>query len=203
MRNSQEMYKSILSYIEDFLKRQTFVKKGDTFYHFSSDNWGLINIQKEQLSQSREIRFTINLGICSNSIRAFFDNNINIKPKIEECHWRQRIGILLYNKDHWWFINDNSRIDQIVSEVKSALNEYAIPEIKQYISDESLEKYWLSGKALGITDFDRYIYLTILMKYKKRDNLKEVIDLFIKFSRGRGTENSARIHVQELGFKYE
>jgi hypothetical protein len=204
IENSQILYTSLISRISDILETYSYIKKGETFYYYDSNNWGLVNFQKEKSISSTGLSFTINLGICSNSLRVFFGRDTNKKPKIEECHWRKRIGLLLKNKkDYWWIIKNDSSIESIIKEIKTVLVEQALTEIKKYISDEDLEKYWLSGVASGITEFERYMYLTILMKNNNRDDLGKVINDFIKFSKGKSFEYSSKIHLAELGFKYE
>jgi uncharacterized protein DUF4304 len=70
-----EEYKVLLVDISEALKGIGFEMKGDTFCIYNSNNWGLINFQKSKSSCNDIVSFTINIGICSNSLRRTVDHS--------------------------------------------------------------------------------------------------------------------------------
>jgi hypothetical protein len=196
----EEKYKLLLNSAGESLKKKGFVKKGSTFYLAAENNWGLVNFQKSKESKSDRIVFTINIGVLSSLLRLTLRNiEISSKPIIDDCHWKKRIGFLMSKKqDHWWVIDEATSIDDLISEVINLLDNFAIPAIENHISDNMLESQWLIGNAEGITELQRYIYLTTLLKLNNKPNLPQVIEDLKKFSRGKAYEYSAKEHIKEL-----
>lgn len=194
------MYKLLVDSIGDSLKAQGFEKRGDTFYFFRNNNWGLITFQKSRKSISDSIVFTINIGVSSTSLRKYLDQkSISDKPKIEECHWRLRIGSLMpQKKDYWWKIDTSTSFDTFKVEITDTINNYGINYLRTHISDEMLMMEWLKGISEGITEFERYIFLTTLLKLNKNDMLDLVIDEFKAYAIKRGDENSVNEHIRVL-----
>jgi hypothetical protein len=190
----------LLNSAGESLKKKGFVKKGSTFYLAAENNWGLVNFQKSKESKSDRIVFTINIGVLSSLLRLTLRNiEISSKPIIDDCHWKKRIGFLMSKKqDHWWVIDEATSIDDLISEVINLLDNFAIPAIENHISDNMLESQWLIGNAEGITELQRYIYLTTLLKLNNKPNLPQVIEDLKKFSRGKAYEYSAKEHIKEL-----
>lgn len=191
-------YKDLLKAVEIFLKQEGLTKKGNTYYLAKDGNLGVINFQK---SRDRGVdKFTINLGVYSHRISGALSDGITGKPDIEDCHWRRRAGFLLPQKqDHWWIVDEGISIDGLVEEIITVLKEKLLLEVKKYMSDESLKNSWMKGDLEGITDLERFVFLTTLLKLDKDERLKNVVDDFVSLSKGRSMEVSVREHVKELG----
>ncbi len=172
-----DKYKQLLTDVEVLLKKQNFTKKGDSFYILKDNNWGLINFQKSRDNLVDSLKFTINIGISSTTLRTFFEENMNVKPSIIDCNWQKRVGFLLpINKDIWWEINNDTDLIKLHNEINSIILELVIPYISDKISDLNLEKNWQNGISEGLTDYQRCRNLLILMKCNKRNNLDTVIE---------------------------
>lgn len=155
----------INNYFKPFFKNLEFNYKGNTFILYNNEILKLLHFQKSYKSSVNEIIFTINIGIASFILFKFFSYNI-VKPKIEDCHWRQRLGFFLPKKnDLWWKINGETNIILIFDELKNYFENYVNPEIKKYSNNIALRDLWLSGKSPGLTDFQRLMNLLILIKY--------------------------------------
>src|SRR4051812_28773507 len=100
-------YKKLLSEIGTVLSAYGFTKKGDTFFSAKNENWALIDFQKSRSSSPDKIVFTITIGICSVALRRFANEDLSVNPKIEDCHWKKRIGMLLPINNDFWFQIDN------------------------------------------------------------------------------------------------
>jgi hypothetical protein len=197
-----EEYKKMLKEIEKKLKLYGFSRKGESFYCTINNNTGVINFQKSR-DTSDIVKFTINLGICSNAIKLLLEPDSNNSTTISECHWKERIGMLLPNKvDFWWelYPHDFFKINSMIEEV---LIKKAIPKIEELIKDESLEEYWLNGNYGGLTELERFINLTTLLKLHNRKNLHDVIEQMKQFSSGKSSMISVRVHLKQLGLPME
>lgn len=196
---SMDKYKALLKNINDDIKKEGFKLNGTTFYIIKNDNYGIINFQKSRSSNSKSNIFTINLGVSLFSLRFFFDEDFKKHPSIEDCHWKKRIGFLMTeNKDHWWEINDNVLIEDMYLEITEIIKRIAIPEVLEHINSEKLENEWLKGIGSGLSDFQRFAYLTALLKINGRKDINEVIGDFEAFSRGKSFEYSAKEHIKRL-----
>ena len=165
-------------------------------------NWGLINFQKSRNSSSVEIHFTINIGVCSYELRRLVGIgvvDIKSKPGVDECQWKQRIGFLMPNKDdYWWQISLDTAVEGMAKEIQNVLNVLAIPKIMSHISDDDLISEWMAGRSEGITEFQRYVYLSTLLKLNNRPELSKVIEEMKTYSKGKPIENSMNVHLKDL-----
>lgn len=193
-------YKDLLKAVEIFLKQEGLTKKGDTYYLAQDGNLGLINFQRSRDIIKGGTKFTINLGVFSSRLSEALPYSVKGKPAIEDCHWRERAGFLLpQKKDHWWIVLEGQSIENLATEMIAALKGVLLPELKKCISDESLKNKWMDGVSGGITEFQRFVFLTTLLKLDKDERLKNVVDDFVSLSKGRSMEASVREHVEELG----
>lgn len=194
-----EKYKILIGKVAESLKTKGWSKKGNAFYLLTTNNWLIIDFQKSRDSSANEITFTINLGVSSTELRKFDEKDISQKPSVWEAHWRKRIGFLLpVNDDYWWPLNENVDLEKLASEIIAALDKFAIPELHNRSSDTQLEQLWLTGASDGLTELQRLIYLSTLLKRYNRDNLNPIIEELTKFAKGRPYESTAREHINEL-----
>lgn len=197
-----DKYKILISEVNQAIKPLGFKKNGNTFFYNQDNNIGLINFQKSRSSSSDNILFTISVGVYSNSLHVFDSPCIGSKPIIDDCHWWQRIGFLLPEKnDHWWQIDAATSLPDLINEIKDVLNSLAIPEIKKHISDESLQDYWMQGISSGLTDQQMYLYLIAFLKAKNSDVLQVKIDELIALSRGRSFQQNVVESLNKLGIE--
>ena len=175
----QDAFNYLLKAIQALLKKHGFTRKANNFYIKLSGNWGLINFQKSDSCTQDRVKFTINLGICSQNVLAFIDPvHVSRKPTITACHWDTRIGFLLEEKnDKWWIITNETPIEPMIAEISDCLIEKAMLAIFQNITDEQLKKSWLLGKGWGKAITSQLIYLSSLLKQRGE---KAELELVIK-----------------------
>lgn len=195
-----ENYNQLISAIGSVLKSERFIKKGNSFYLSESGNNGIINFQKSRDSTKKEVIFTINVGVQSTTLsKVLKKNRHNDFPDMEDCHWKRRIGFLLPQKqDYWWRVTDDTNIEELIREISRVIKEVAIVYIKTNISDESLKLLWLDGRAMGITELQRYGYLTTLLKIYQDERLTAIIEEFISYAKGKSFEVTANEHIRNL-----
>ena len=183
------------------LKEHGFSKKGPTFYLWCKDNWGLINFQKSSSSTNESITFTVNLGVASSRLLKFFSSVKETgKPSIWDCHWRERLGILLpEHNDKWWVLYRETDLESLHNLLSRNLRELVIPEIARYIGDEQLRDLWLEGKSPGLTNVQRLLYLSVLLKaLGPLDYLGPVLEELQRISIGTPAYSMVEVYLQKL-----
>lgn len=196
-----DKYAEIVKGIAVVIKSYGFVRKGNTFYLSRSGNWAILNFQKSKTQTHGQISFTINIGILSSKVREFLANDTTPFPRLDldDCHWKKRIGHMLPQKqDYWWNIGPDTSLEKVREEIVNIINTIVLPEINDNISDEALERNWLSGNSEGLTDMEYFIFMSALLKMYNRDSLSNVIDRFKTFSRGKPYEEVANEHIDKI-----
>lgn len=199
--NAASLYKALISRVAQTLRGRGFSKKGNCFFREAEGNWGLIGFQKSRKSSADEVVFTLNIGTCSGRLlRFFFQDWLDQKPSIEICHWRERIGFLLPDRqDKWWTIKSSDSIDFLVAELNCHMVDVVFPSINQNLSDGQLCEEWLSGRSPGLTDIQRLMNLSVLLKTAKADDyLHEVLHEMARISEGKPTSSMVKRHFQNL-----
>lgn len=198
---ASELYKELIKEISSLLKEKGFSRKGNCFYLQQGNNWGLLDFQKSRKSTADEVSFTINLGVCSGRLLEFFSpDSLEQKPSIEACQWRERVGFLLPERqDKWWLVRDIEPLASLVDELKGCLVRVAIPAIEQHLSDELLCGEWSSGKSPGLTDIQRLMNLSVLLKVSGADSaLRDVMKELEVKSAGKPTASMVKQHLRNL-----
>lgn len=196
-----DIFRDVLKGVAIVLKEHGYSRKGNTFYIRKEGNWGLVNLQKSRKSSAPNEIFTINLGVCLQILVDFFaPEKIDEKPQIEDCHWRQRIGFLLPgHNDKWWSVTNETSIEQLVPEIQDCLLNSGVPEIDKLIGNEGLQSLWLSGQSPGLTDVQRLMNLSVLLKTSGASSqLETVLHQLEKVSETKPTALMVRQHVHSL-----
>ena len=84
--------------------------------------------------------------------------------KIENCQWTQRLGPLLNSGDKWWEINKETSIDNLSQEFITYIQTIIFPEIQRNVEDRNLRDLWLNRNSPGLTNIQRLINLSILLR---------------------------------------
>src|SRR5262245_58044507 len=114
----QEAFTMLLKRLTPTLRQHGFARRRQTFFRHEHGNWGIVNFQKSMYSTGHEVRFTINLGIFSQRIGSPFRAPGGGVPSISICHWSQRIGRLLPDRqDHWWTISGATSLNSLAEEI--------------------------------------------------------------------------------------
>lgn len=191
MKNIMEISQQFAELVESLratLKSYGYKRQGNYFYKQDNENVCVIQLQKSMSSSANEIKFTVNLGVCSQAIRQFGSvTPPKNKPIIDDCHWNRRLGELLPIKyDKWWYINENTHINELKQELQSHIVSLVIPEIEAYSQDEQLLALWMTGQCPGITDIKRLINVCILLKkFARQDELAKTLLYLDKVSEGK------------------
>jgi len=186
--------------ISPFLKAHGYKKKAALYYSTNSEgNVLVIDFQKSRKSEKDRIEFTINVAVSSNRIATFCGTQA-VPPCLDDCHWKTRIGHLLPEKqDKWWTIEPSTPLNELCSTMKCLLEQYAFKAIAENSSDQNLRDLWLSGNSPGLTNIQRLIYLSVLLKQiGSQEKLSAIIEEMKTISRGKATEFTVDDHLLKL-----
>lgn len=194
-------FKNLLTRVGALLKENSFRRTGNAFYCLRQGNWAVINFQRSTKSSAQSIIFTLNLGVASGSLLKFFGQPKDRAPKIDQCHWRQRIGFTMPQaSDRWWHLDAHKNPESVVGELSDAIINFALPAIEEHLPDAVLRAVWESGTAPGITETDRLRYLSALLKIQGLEiESKEAAAILRTSAQGRPTADLAGIHLARLG----
>lgn len=181
-----------------------FSAAGDIFSRNLSDTLVVLEIQKDRHSTKDEIRFTVNVGISVNALRAIAAAAVGASsadvPSPSKCHWRERLGLLMpVRRDLWWSVRDEETAQAVCDEVTSGVVEDALPQIEDVASTEVLIAQWQSGRGYGLTEYERRSNLArLLCALGRIEETQEAIQALEDASIGKSWEVSARYDVKEL-----
>lgn len=107
--------------------------------------------------------------------------------------------LLPQKQDYWWQINDSTFLPDLVNEIVDVLNTVAIPEMKKWISDQSLEDFWMNGISSGLTEQQMYLYLVSLLKAKGSSSLSEKAEELKELAKGKPFQRNVNENLIKLG----
>jgi len=123
-----------------------------------------------------------------------------LKPSIGACQWRERVGFLLpQRQDKWWIVRDIEPTGSLMDELKGCLVGVAIPAIEQHLSDEQLCDEWSSGRSPGLTDLQRLVNLSVLLKVSGAGSaLRDVLNELEVKAAGKPMASMVKQHLRNL-----
>jgi hypothetical protein len=137
---------------QPFLKSCAFRKIGLHFFHSSTDATCHISFQSSQWNSADQTRFTVNLWTYLPAIAiARGDIVIEDPAKRRFGHCGIRLGYLMPGPaDRWWEISSPADVPKTAEEVRSAIEQYAIPFLHRAATLEGVAE--LSGHFPGKID---------------------------------------------------
>ena len=128
MASAQEKFKSLLAeHIAPWLKHRGFSRRDATFRRERDGAWQIVNLQRSRYSDSRDVPFTVNLGVA---LALLHDQPAWPKrgwPLENECDFRERLGHLHKGTDHWWRVRPLVPLGPTSKDVLSALDRHGLP----------------------------------------------------------------------------
>jgi hypothetical protein len=199
MSSAETLFQRLLKDLRPALAPSGFRRRSQNYICESPECWAVINFQKSQWSTVNEKRFTINLAIAAKRILAYQDLSTDAPPRSFACHWETRIGSLLPdNRDKWWTLSDESSYGAVESEVQNTLSEYAVPILKEHLSERGLLDLW-SSKTPGNFELPSLKYKSILLSEQKQfDRLPEIFQRMRDISRGNLAAPGVEDHIAQL-----
>jgi hypothetical protein len=170
-----------------------FRKTNHVYVRREASNFLVIEPQTSVKSAATQILFTFNLKVISAKLASAVDG---CDPPSATCpfpHWRQRLGGLLPQPgDRWW-----SFTGEMPHDVMTALTSFGLPAISVTATDDQLRDLWLTGRAPGLSELQRRIYLsTLLAMIGPKSKLPEYIALLDAVESSDPTRSRVDRHLQ-------
>lgn len=127
--------------IAPLMREHGFRKQRNTFWIRGDGTWGVINFQKSQWNTSDRMKFTINVGVEADVLRRM-DVRQDQPPHFTECSIYYRIGVLVGHGDEWWELRGGDDLSPVADQVQEVLTSHAIPFVKQFPNQHSLQLHW-------------------------------------------------------------
>lgn len=134
----------IFDKIADFLKENDFKKRGNHFFKRNGAIGCCLNIQNDKWNNREIIKFTLNIGIFTDSFWLEYENSkhtgtVPSFPKEYECAIRERIGKLLpVKEDKWYSITSGTDVVKRWGEIEHDLTEYILTFFARYNTESDV-----------------------------------------------------------------
>lgn len=167
--SAQQAFSGLLEdWIGPALRARAFQCQKNRFYRDSGDCIQLVDFQRSRTNTQDSVRFTVNIGVQSKRLAAFFEpptpRSKKLLPSVDDCHWSLRLDWLVPGPiDEWFVIDGRSKVEQLGQRLLTYLKGYVLPSLDAHATDGALAKLWLTGQSPGLTDFNRLLYLALLL----------------------------------------
>jgi hypothetical protein len=162
MAKARDMIHNSLSRNKPYMREQGYSAKGNVFHRTTADgNSCLIQVQTSVKSLPSLALFTINYGAYSSRIGRFFGDDESAARDVTRAHWRTRIRD--GRRDTWIQVASDAALDAIADELLARLKSIQV-DLEKHCSDDVLRDEWMSGRSPGLTDLERLLYLSVLLK---------------------------------------
>jgi Domain of unknown function (DUF4304) len=193
------LFQNLLKNLRSLMNEEGFRRHGQNFVRESDECWGVINFQKSQFSDGAKKTFTINVGIAAKRVLAYYGKPVTTFPPEYQCHWRERLGLLMpEGRDIWWAVSPSVPMSAVEEDVSRALVELAAPFVRQHLSESGLDVLWNSNTP-GSFEYPRLTFQSVLAAIQgKTDLLPELFSRIRKTSENTTAAPYAEKHVAEL-----
>lgn len=201
-KSAAQAFTQLLKTVEGILRLAGYARSQRTFRLLVDPGVGMIEVQKSAKSTSDRVILTVNVGVWSARVARFMTGRVESGPlAVDDCHWRERIGFLLPDRDdRWWTIGGGDDAAIVTGAVGGAIESVAVPAVNAHLRDEALRDEWLTGKSPGLTDIQRLLYLTILLKeIGPHGALPTAVAELERKSEGKAIESVVMRHIEKLG----
>lgn len=122
-----------------FLRAHGFTRTKATFHRPVGDNWEVISLQKSKWSDRDSVEFTVNLGVGLWRLRERqYDWADGKRPPDTRCQLRERLALLLSDRDVWWEVGRRSDTSALAETVTAAVERYAFPWLAARSTEDAL-----------------------------------------------------------------
>ena len=137
MTTAQDKFKEMLkTMVAPRLRANGLTGSGQSYAVKSKEYWALIGVQKSMYSDSKELKFTLNLYLVSKEEWELGKEKFSFLPKKPtpnikwQIGWSSRIGTIMERKtDYWWVFNNQTDQVQLSNELVEIINSVAVPAL--------------------------------------------------------------------------
>jgi len=185
------------------LIEQGLHRRGDVLTKAMPEAVLVFELQKDSKNSSKEaVRFTVNVGIFLNALRAFRCNDAaQADPSADQCHWRARLGRLTpAQADVWWTIRNDEEAKVLCDEIAKSISVDALPRIEGLTTADAFVDAWRSDKGQGLTEYERRANLArLLAVLGRKTEAREALHALTAASEGKAWAVAAKVDARELG----
>ena len=196
---SFNQFKTLLA---ERLTEQGLHRKGDVLTKAMPEAVLVFELQKDSRNSTKEaVRFTVNVGIFLDALRAFRgDDPAQADPSAEQCHWRARLGRLTAAQaDVWWTIRNDEEARVLCDEIATAIATDALPRIEGLATTDAFVDAWRSDKGQGLTEYERRANLArLLLVLGRKNEAREAMHALTAASEGKAWAAAAKVDAREI-----
>lgn len=148
---AQDLYDEMVrNSIAPRMKARGFKKTRTNFHRNVGPNWEVVNLQRSAYSEADHVSFTVNLGVAFESIREAVRPSgwkQGTRPTEYACHLRQRLGLVLGDRDIWWDIFPETDVPALGDAVAEAIERFGLPWLERRSDDMAFRDQALADVA--------------------------------------------------------
>ncbi len=203
-----ERLNQIQKEVHQYLKPLGFKKRGRTFNRQTEDGvWQVINFQSGQfpigdnyvipgIRKSFYGKFTVNMGVI---IKELYEISTKGKEKAfyqdYDCQIRTRLSHLIWEKDYWWNIIDDSK--NIADQIIEGLNDKGISWLDMFETREKICLNW--GNVEGSSNTAKLDVALIIFQTDKIKGGELIQEYFDGIDSQKGHKEYIKELANELG----
>jgi hypothetical protein len=189
---ADQSFKEFKACLTRRLRTVGFSARNRLFFRPMNDTLLVLELQRHR-STKEEVRFTVNVGLSIDLLRAATPGGLVWVPAPNQCHWQMRLGKLLQAKrDVWWAIRDEQTALATCDEIAAGLIDTALPKVEAVASSSALAALWQAGEGAGITEFEERANLVkLLYALGRTEAARDAIQALEDASRGKTWEMTA------------
>lgn len=142
---NQKVKVLIRNIFEETFKPLGFRRNGQNFRLYQDNGLcKIVNFQKYRYHHNQNCSFTVNIGL-------YFEKKMVIQNKNfceSQCQIKIRPYHEFYGEEKWWSVNDDHNFDQFTNEVRSFLENRALPWLNEFEKKEDVIAEMLDKKAI-------------------------------------------------------
>jgi hypothetical protein len=131
--------------VEPALAGHGFVRRGRSLARLAGANWQVVDFQADSYAESTDV--TVNLGVVSSLLHAFYGTPIRRPPSWTDLDWYVRIADVLPDSkdDKWWHLTEDN-LESVGAEILDIIRTRGLSLLEAHSDDEQLLALWNRGR---------------------------------------------------------
>jgi hypothetical protein len=174
--------------LERGLQQAGFRRVGNHLYRTAGDVFHCYNFQASQWGWATSGQFTVNLIVTNQLVyERWTGRPLPKNPAAAMFPVRQRIGHLMpAGHDHWWRVDEEADVTQVVAEVSEALLQYGLPFFDAYPDTAAmLDRVRVDATLPGLTtSHAKLVHAILAWSLGSLDEAREVFRAELRKAQG-------------------
>jgi hypothetical protein len=202
MADTKALFAEAMALVRGESKRRGFAGRGTTLYRVvdGSGNTASILVQKGKDSTAALARVTLTYGVYSAALGRRLADAAEVARDVWRAHWRDRLSTA-DGGEVWLTIGETETKDTVAARLVQAIDSI-LPVLLAHATDDALRREWLAGRCPGLTAFERWIYLAVLLDEAGRhDDVARVVSELMAAVAGTVHERVAESRLRHAGVR--